>query len=103
MAVNFTSRASSTAECANHTISCFFQFTLYSLLPWGSSISSHYAERDEPLGMVNEIYLSMEIYTYIYIAREIIISRHHDGIPFQHVSIIILVKIHVKYINLLPL
>ena len=77
---------------------------LYSLLPWGFSICPHYAERHEPLGQVNEKYTSIGIYTSIYtITRESTTSRHHDIVSFPHNSIIILLKIHVKCINILYL
>ena len=66
-------------------------------------ISPYYTERHESVGQANEKYSSIGIYTLIYISRETFTSRHYEGESFPHDSTIILVKIHLYYINLLRL
>ena len=106
-------RASNTTQCDNQTISCIFNspYIHYShgcphspmRGDWVFPIIPHYTERHEPLGQVNEKYHSMIIYILIYIVQESVTSLHYYGVPFPHDSIIILLQIHVKYINLLRL
>ena len=79
-------------------------FSIHPMFTTAMIIGLHYAERLEPIGQINKKYPSMGIYTLIYtIARESTTSRCHNNVSFPHDSIIFLVQIHIKYINLLRL